>query len=98
MLGRVLFVLRMDPNPRGRVHSRLLKDRELLECRYSRPCMCTDGQAGLMMGDRGGANQLLFGARQRTAVEAKLNETWTNPRRVNAVSCFINPTLRKCIV
>src|SRR5258708_28219884 len=98
MLCGVLFVLRVDPNPCGRVHSYLVQDRELRECRDSRPRMCSDGQAGLMMSDRGSANQLLFGACQRTTVEAELNEAWTNSCPLNAVFCFIDPALCKFII
>ena len=80
------------------MYSRLLEDRELLESRYSRPCMCTDGQASLTMSDRSRAYQLLFGTRERTAIEPKFDQARTNSRCINAVPRFINPALRKGIV
>jgi len=95
MLRRILFVLRVDPDPGRGVDSGLLQDGELRECRDGGPRVSANGQAGFTMRDGSRADQLLFCVGERATVEAQLDETGTDARTFYAVFGFVNPALRE---
>src|SRR5688572_12441740 len=91
ILRGVGFVLRMNPDPRGRMHAGGVELRELLVRGRGHAGVRADGEPGGAMHHGAGPDELALHVVQWTAIEAELDDAGTDLRAVDAMRELTHP-------